>query len=381
MPHACLLSSVHIALDNRVFYREAQSLRKAGYDVTLIAIHPTTEVKDGVQIIGLPGVPRWQRPRLWLNLLRLARAARADSYHFHDPELLLVAPWLRLLTGKPLIYDIHEVYADFIKVKDYMPAWLRYPLAWIFRWLEPLLARSVSALIFSDDEIAKTFAHLPQPKTTLFNFPARRFVEQGVQRTAGMPARQPWILHLGGHERNRGARLMAAAFAQVLAELPAARLLLVGHFMPPGLEDEVRADLARLGIQQAVQIAGRVPFETIGAYLAQAAVGWVPWQAYPKNEKNIPTKLFEYMAYGLPIVASDLASTRPFVQPGENGYLVVAEDPAAHARAILQILQNPVQGQQMGQRGQELARTRFHWDSEEKKLWALYQQLLGSTVE
>jgi len=130
-----ILSSVHIALDNRVFYREARSLERAGYDVTLIAVHPRDEVKDGVRIIGLPRVRRWLRPLLWLRLLRLALRTHADVYHFHDPELLLVTPCLRLLTGKPTIYDIHEVYADFIRVKDYMPAWLRYPIAGVFRWL------------------------------------------------------------------------------------------------------------------------------------------------------------------------------------------------------------------------------------------------------
>ena len=122
----CILSSVHIALDNRVFYREAKSLRRADYDVTLIAIHPRSEIKEGIKIIGLPQFPRWQRPRLWRRLLQQARAENADLYHFHDPELLLVTPWLRLLTQKPTIYDVHEVYADFIKVKDYLPVWEKF---------------------------------------------------------------------------------------------------------------------------------------------------------------------------------------------------------------------------------------------------------------
>ena len=92
----CILSSVHIALDNRVFYREACSLQRAGYEVTLIAVHDRAEVKDGVRIVPLPRVPRWQRPLLWREVLRLARAEAADLYLFHDPELLLPTPLLRL---------------------------------------------------------------------------------------------------------------------------------------------------------------------------------------------------------------------------------------------------------------------------------------------
>ncbi len=376
MMRVCILSSVHIALDNRMFYREARSLQRAGYDVTLIAVHPRDEIKDGVRIIGLPRVPRWRRPLLWVELLRLALATEAAVYHFHDPELLLVTPWLRLLTGKPTIYDVHEVYADFIRVKDYMPAWVRYPIAWTFRWLEPLLSRMQSALIFADDQIAADFQGVDLPKTTLFNFPARSFVEQGVEATRDVNTREPVILHLGGHERNRGTRLMVEAFSRVHDEMSDARLLLVGHFMPPELEHEVREDVAAHGLEDAVTITGRVPFEEIGTYLKRASAGWVPWQPVPKNKKNIPTKLFEYMAYALPVVSSDLPSTRPFVGDEENGYRVTADDPDAHAVAFLRLLRHTERAQEMGRAGQELVQTRYNWGSMEERLLALYEELL-----
>jgi glycosyltransferase involved in cell wall biosynthesis len=345
--------------------------------VTLIAVHDRDELKDGVRIWGLPRVPRWQRPRLWTTLLRQAVASKADIYHFHDPELLLVTPWLRLLTGRPTLYDIHESYADFIRVKDYMPAWVRYPIGWTFDWLEPLLARLQSGLVFADDQIASQFEHLRCPKATLFNFPARSFVDEAFEATRPIGRRPPVILHLGGHERNRGTALMIEAFNRVLDVMPDARLHLVGHYSPPSLEQEVRADVARRGIDHAVTIAGQVPFERIGEYLRQAAVGWVAWQPVPKNQKNIPTKLFEYMAYGVPIVAGDLRSIQPFVREGETGHRVPADDPAAHAEAILDVLRHPETAREMGRRGQELVQTRYNWDEMEKRLLALYEELLS----
>jgi glycosyltransferase involved in cell wall biosynthesis len=376
MTSVCILSSVHIALDNRVFYREARSLQKAGFDVSLIAIHPRDEVIDGVRIMGLPTIPRWQRPWIWGRLLKLARQLRADIYHFHDPELLFISPWLRLLTGKPVLYDIHEHYPDFFKVKDYLPAWVRYPLAWNFAWLEPLLARLQSGLIFSDDEIARPFVALPIPQTTLFNFPGRDFIDQALARTANDSPCKPIVLHLGGHERNRGTRLMIEAFHQVVQAYPAARLDLVGHFVPPNLQDEVQADIKKLSLGTRVEIHGRVPFDTIGDYLSQAMIGWVPWQSFPKNEKNIPTKLFEYMAYQLPIVASDLRSTRPFVVEEENGLRVRADDPSAHAHAIHYLLDNPDIGRQLGLRGQQMVVERYNWDVMETRLIDFYRQFV-----
>ena len=379
-----ILSSVHIALDNRVFYREACSLQRAGYDVTLIAVHGREEIKDGVRIVPLPRVPRWQRPLLWREVLRLALAVDADLYLFHDPELLLPTPLLRLQTGAPTVYDVHEANADFIAVKDYMPAALRYPAAWAFGWLEPLLARLQSGLIFADDQIAQDFAEIDVPKTTLFNFPAVEFVRGAAAslspwERAGV--REPIVLYLGGMERNRGSALMVEAFARVLREMPAARLLVVGHFMPPDLEQEVADHAARLGIADAVTLTGRVPFETIGRYLQQAAVGWVTWQAARKNQRNIPTKLFEYMAYGLPVVSSDLPSTRPFVHDGVNGYRVRADDPAAHAAAILALLRDPGYAARLGRAGRILVQERWNWQEMEKRLLRLVEELISVNGE
>ena len=372
----CILSSVHIALDNRVFYREACSLRRAGYDVTLIAVHDRAEIKDGVRIVPLPRAPRWQRPLLWREVIRRARAEDADLYLFHDPELLLATPLLRLQSGAPTVYDVHEANADFIAVKDYMPAALRYPAAWVFGWLEPLLARLQSGLIFADDQIAQDFAAIDVPKTTLFNFPAIEFTAEAQRAQSIQPEeKEPVVLYLGGMERNRGSGLMVEAFARVRGAMPAARLLVVGHFMPPELEREVAEHAARLGIADAVTLTGRVPFETIGRHLQQAAVGWVTWQPARKNQKNIPTKLFEYMAYGLPVVSSDLSSTRPFVYDGVNGCRVRADDPDAHAAAILALLRDREYAARLGRAGQVLVQERWNWQEMEKRLLRLVEEL------
>jgi glycosyltransferase involved in cell wall biosynthesis len=170
---------------------------------------------------------------------------------------------------------------------------------------------------------------------------------------------------------------MIDAFHLVLQALPEARLFLVGPFTPPELEDKVKTDIARRGMEPAITITGRVPFDQIGDYLQQAAVGWVAWQAIPKYQESIPTKLFEYMAYGLPIVSSDLTSIRPFVDDGANGYRVPADDPAAHARALVSLLRQPDQAAAMGDKGRQLVLTRYNWDEMAARLLALYQELLS----
>ena len=371
----CLLSSVHRALDNRVFYREARSLARAGHEVTLIAVHDCDEIRDGVQILGLPEVARWRRPRVWRTLFTRAMETGADAFHFHDPELLFVAPLLAHRTGKPTIYDVHEAYPEFFAVKDYLPAWVRYLMAWSFRVLEPRLAGCHDALVFADDFTPEAFRAVRRPKVVLPNFPDADFVHAGARHLSTVAARAPIVLYLGGLERNRGSRLLIEAFAEVHARRPDARLLHVGHFMPPSLKQEVLRHAAALGIAEAVHCVGRVAFAEVGSYLKQAAVGWVPWQPFPKNQKNVPTKLFEYMAYGLPVVSSDLHTTRQYVEHGSTGALVEAADPAAHALAILELLTDRARAARMGRRGRELVLERYNWQAVEHRLLKLYQDI------
>jgi len=375
-----ILSSVHLALDNRVFYREARTLAGAGYDVTLIAVHDRDEEKDGVRIRSLPRVSRSRRPMVWRTLARMAVETNADVFHFHDPELLLISPWLRRATRRPTIYDIHEANADFIAVKDYMPGVVRYPLAATFRWLEPRLVSGESGLIFADDAIAADFTGFNKPKVTLFNFPGKHLINHGAQTRANSNRPEPIVLYLGGMERNRGADLIIDAFAEVVTRMPEARLLIVGHFMPPDLEEEVRRAAAERGIAHAVTILGRVPFEQIGEYLGRASVGWVTWQAVPKNQKNVPTKLFEYMAYELPVVSSDLPSTRAFVESGVNGTLVEAADPLAHAAAIIRLLDDPGVAESMGRAGRQRIETLYNWEAMVPRLLSFYDEVLNRSL-
>jgi len=89
----CILTSVHPPFDVRIFHKEAKSLVKAGYDVTLIAQHDKEEVVDGIKIVNL------QKPRnriermtktVW-SAYRKAVQVDAVIYHFHDPELIPIA--------------------------------------------------------------------------------------------------------------------------------------------------------------------------------------------------------------------------------------------------------------------------------------------------
>lgn len=377
MRKVCIISTVHNALDNRIFYREACTLLKAGYQVSLVAVHDKLETRQGITIIPIKRLSRNQRPILWWKVMHIALSAKADIYHIHDPELLLVSPLIKLLAHKPVIYDIHEANADFIETKEDIPYIFRHFLAWLFRWLEPIMARLQNGLIFADDQIAKSFTRVKRPKTTLFNFPEQSFLDNAFELSRHPHERQPIILHLGGQKRFRGTDLMLDSFQQVLYSVPQAHLVLVGAFSPASLEVEFRAEIERRNMTDSITITGQVPFVEISRYLVQASIGWIPWMPVSKNLKNIPTKLFEYQAFALPVVSSDLPSIQPFIEHRKTGLLVKADDSSAHAEAIVELLTNQSLASFIGKNGQNAVRGHYRWSDMEQRLLALYQQVLS----
>ena len=87
-----------------------------------------------------------------------------------------------------------------------------------------------------------------------------------------------------------------------------------------------------------------------------------------------PVKLFEYMAAGLPVIASDFPQWRPFIDG--CGLAVSPKDPSAIAEAISFLLSHPEQSEKMGLNGRMRVQEMYNWHSEERSLLELYEKLL-----
>src|ERR1700730_16413921 len=116
------LTSVHGPFDDRIFYKECNSLARAGYDVMLVVPNRRDETINGIRLKAIPA-PTGRLSRMTRTSWQIYRAAarqRAHVYHFHDPELIPVGLLLRL-RGEKVIYDIHEDLGSTIRFKKYLP--------------------------------------------------------------------------------------------------------------------------------------------------------------------------------------------------------------------------------------------------------------------
>jgi hypothetical protein len=109
--------------------------------------------------------------------------------------------------------------------------------------------------------------------------------------------------------------------------------------------------------------------------LAEVRLGLLPLLPAPNYVTALPTKLFEYMSAGLPVVASDFPLWRDIVESAGCGLLVDPLDPDDIAGAVRTLLDDPQRAQEMGARGRAAVERDYNWSAEGERLVAAYRGL------
>ena len=366
------LTSVHPPFDPRIFTKECCSLAEAGYEVVLVAPHERDETRDRVRIHAVTR-PKSRRERFLRTIRDVLRAAieeDADIYHFHDPELIPAGLLLKL-RGKRVVYDVHEDLPRQILSKYWLPAWLRIPVSRVVSLIEWLAAHALDAIVTVTPHIAARF---PRARTHLVrNFPIP--VELANPAALPLKDRPPAVAYVGAISLHRGIGELVTAMDLLPIDL-SARLIIAGTFDA----ESTRETIERMPGWRNVEYLGWQSRAEVAAILGRARAGLVLLHPIVNYQSALPVKLFEYMAAGLPVVASNLAEWRTIVERSQCGVLVNPLDPAAIAKAIHWILQHPDEARAMGERGRMAVRDEYSWETEKRKLLALYERLLGVTV-
>lgn len=374
-----VLTTGHSLLDDRVYYKEVRSLARCLGPIDFLAPWSgelPADVAPGVTVHRLgagAGLIR-RLARLPGALVRLRRL-KPSTVHFHDPECLLLAPLLRILGDSRLIYDCHEVYPETILGSERYPNFLRPALAKTADIVERVLARSLHAVIGTDPDVVARFSGTRAVKEVVYNFPPLDVFPWPAPK--GIPEdERPVLLYQGGMSEDRGLYVMIEAMSFVKTARPDALLRLVGP-MAVGLRKEADRLIASLGLADAVEIRPPVPHTSIPAIVAAATIGLVPFKLTPKWTKNVPIKQFEYMACGVPVVASDVPPVARFVKPANAGLLVAPGDPGSLAEGVLELLGDADRRREMGLSGRRWVDEEWNWARMEQRLVSVYERLLG----
>ena len=378
MPPAriCILSSVHFAFDPRIFQKQARSLARAGFAVTLIArADPAGQNTDDIRILSLPAPEnRLQRMLGTLRIAVLAHRQRADLYAFHDPELIPVGVLLKLLTRRPVVYDIHEDVPQQILGKEWLPRPGRALVLGLYRLLECLALPFIDGLVLAEHAYLKYY---PKRRTlTALNYPLLTYASGDPGQEREEPTR-PTLIYVGSIRPLRGLYEMLELVRRLKPSCPDLLLRLVGPLAPAAEEDRARSLIASWGIGANVEWLGRVSHPEVHHQIARSDIGLVLLHPHPNYLDSLPTKMFEYMVMGKPVVVSNFPLWSQIVQEAQCGLAVDPLDPEAVENAVVQLLEDEPRRREMGARGRQAVMTRYNWEVEGEKLVRFYRELMG----
>jgi glycosyltransferase involved in cell wall biosynthesis len=339
------------------------------YDVSLIAVHPVREQLEGIQIIPFR---RFHNRQLrvatgWLIMFFKAISVNARIYHLHDPELIPCGLALRLF-GKKIIWDIHENIAEDIFDKP----WIRHQKRAysVFHFFEKLACRYFY-IVLAETSYEKRYRHLAKRCSTVLNYCEVDFftpyIKTGYRQTLN-------LYYIGIVLENRGILQIIEAMHLLDQEGYNAHFHCVGE-----LYSDLDRKIRHLGyyesISERLHFHGRLDLQNGYEMAGKMDIGLCIIWPMKNSMESYPTKLFEYMAVGLPIVTSDFALYKGVVEGHQCGICIDPLDPHALKNAIKTIHSDVKKSELMGESGKNAVKNFYNWESQKPILSKVYEEL------
>lgn len=339
--------------------------------------------------VGVPVVRRASAPRRAMNTLirrmaipltirshvRRARtvAPAADLYHGMAFMGIPVALDLGRRHRAKVVYDARDIYLEARNL-----ARIRGPMRGLLARQERGWAHAADRVMTVNQAYAEVMAErlrVPLPVIVMncsYRFDPPEPRERRFHDALGLDPATGVVLYHGGLFPDRGIEQLMEA----IRDVPSAVLVLMGYGI---LEPMLRERAADPAAEGRIRLLPPVPPDELLAWVACADVVAMPIQPSTLNHRlTTPNKLFEAMAAGVPVVASDLPGMATIVRATACGLLCDPADPASIATALRTILDAPHEERlAYGRRGLEASHTEYSWERQAAILLAEYGRLTG----
>ncbi|MGH2578173.1 MAG: glycosyltransferase family 4 protein, partial [Actinomycetota bacterium] len=345
-----IVQNLPVPFDRRVWL-ECQCLNRAGYDVTVICPRgkdsATHQVIDGVTIHTYrPYAPGGSKIGFlveyvysFLATARLASKARRrgpfDVIQACNPPDIFwpLARWLRRRDGSRFLFDHHDLCPELYESR--FPQGARLPHRGLL-FLERATFRAADRVTSTNESYARVAVERgkkrPEHVTVVRTGPDPDILKPVPEDPALRRGRAHLVTYLGVMGPQDGVDIALAAADLIVNEM--GRRDISFTLMGSGdCFDDLVAQRDRLGLQDYVELTGRVPDQTVARVLSTADVGLCPDPKNPLNDVSTMNKTMEYMAFRLPVVAFDLRETR--VSAGAAAVYAEPNEVDGFARAIV----------------------------------------------
>jgi len=359
----CHLTSVHLDGDIRIFHKMAKTMTPY-FDMHIVVPNTESRIQNGVHIHSFSAETQVRSKRIKHtvnDVLKVGLSVQADIYHLHDPELLRIAPKLQQ-TGAKVIFDSHEDVPKQIMDKFWIPWVFRKLISLVYTQYEKRSVRRLNGIISVTPGICARFSKMNQKVALVRNFP--------LQAEFPLPdwsqKNSKHFCYIGGLYESRGIREVVVAMKDLDAVLH-----LAGTFDDPLLQAELESSKA----WRNVRFYGQVGREKIQEILQQCSVGIVTLHPTPSYKEAYPIKMFEYLAAGCAVLASDFPLYRSLLEGAPCGRFVDPQNEAEIAHVLHEFSAQSEATSKMGQLGRRLFEAKYNWEIEAQKLREFYISL------
>ena len=364
------MTSVHPVFDTRIFHKECVELANGTYNVVLIVPHDKSECVSGVNIVAVSqGRKRFSRVvNTAFEVFRHALKEKADLYHIHDPELLFYGQILRLL-GKRVVFDMHENFPKAILNKHWLPPSFRSPFAKIVHLLERFILYRLP-IIFAESSYHKDYPWV-NTFTVVLNMPKVDFLMDLKEEKYNVPT----LGYVGAVTQQRGS----IATFQALEILEEKGLPVNFECIGPirGLQQQIYLQSMDRQISERIKLAGFMAPPEAWKKICKCHIGLAVLQPILNYVESFPTKMFEYMALGIPVIVSEFPLYREVVDQYQCGFCVDPDSPVAIAEAVEKLISDPEEANRMGINGRNAVIEVFNWQYEAEKMFSFYENIFS----
>ncbi len=380
----CMLSCTHAVEDDRIYWKESLSLYKNGYSIIHIAVgdkEADYTSPEGIRCIQIKrtGGNFLHRYRFYNKIFEAAAIQKAEVYHLHDWQLNIIGKKLKQLPWKPkVVYDAHEstqllLQQDITdKTTNIISTAIKNLIARRADKWEKKKTAGYDAIITAEEYTLSTFRQLPEQQQLVLH----NYSYFSNEHPSSTNEKKYDAIYAGLIAKNRGIAELIEATKLLKEKGLLIKILLIGSFCDEGYKKEVTDKIRSLNLNENVELHPSVPYQDIKNYYKKSRLGICAWHLTEKNNQAIPIKIFEYMAFGLPVIFSKDCFASKYITETGCGVLVNSGKPEQIATTIENTLNDDNIYKQLSENGMKAVNEKYNWEKESEQLINFYSQLI-----
>ena len=336
-------------------------MKKGSHNIEIVTPHKSTEIKEFegikahcIETGGPPGM-------VALKMIRKALKTDCDLFYCHELDPLLYSIVLKRITRKPVIWDCHEY---LVPMKKELQGRLSAVLTEIGI---SICAPKVDHIITVDNRLAKTLSKLGKV-TVIPNYPR---LSDFSEPTARKKNEKFVVIYVGGLTERRGIKIILEAIHR-LKERRNISLRIVGGFYDRELERWAHQYDSENELD--IDWLGWIDYRELAPVIADSDCGLFVNQPGPRYLKGLPTKIFEYLIMGLPVVSATGPLLDSLINGKNLGVTVDSTNPESLSDGIETLMEHS-NLQEMGKRAHDTVKKNYCWEAKEDKLLRIIEKL------